>query len=427
MLLEARKSTLKGAIFVAGSKSHTLRGIIAATLAKGTSTLIDPLDTEDISNVLNLVEKLGVKVEKKDNLWKITGTGGVLKNPQNILKLADCETSLVMLSLIASLQNFPVTFNENSLLSNLNIPQLLDSLSSLGVKCSKNNVFFTIQGPLKGGNAKVYGKTSQILNALLFSCPLAKSDTILDLDYLNEQPEIGITVDWLEFLGIKYKGTRDLLHWEIPGKQNIKAFNKIIPADFSIAIYPLVAATLAGYGVNIGNLDFSDVQGDKRVFSMLERMGALIKWNDTLDIPLKVEPSTKLTEVTLDINTTPNALPILAIACLFLPGVSKLINVPQARLQEIDYISLMAKELTKIGAKVEELPDGLIIWGKQKLHSARIDSHFDYRIAMAFAIVALAMEETEVIEIEHAECIEPYYPHFIEDFKALGANFRILE
>ena len=68
-----------------------------------------------------------------------------------------------------------------------------------------------------------------------------------------------------------------MLHWEIPGGQHIPAFRRVIPADFSTAAFPLVAAALAGDGVEIRNLDFSDAQGDKHVFRLLEEMGAVIE------------------------------------------------------------------------------------------------------------------------------------------------------
>ena len=427
MLLEVKKSTLIGSIFVPGSLSHTIRGIIAATLADGVSTLIAPLDSEETNLVLDIIEKFGAKVEKSNNFWKITGISRKVKSLPQKISLGKIDANLELFIFIASLLDCPTTFQLDNFQNSKKLIELFNVLTSLGAKYSIEENSFTIIGPLLGGSAKVDGKTSKKLNALLFTCPFAINSTTLDLDYLNEQPNIAITLDWLDFLGIQYKGTRNLLHWEIPSKQRIVSFTKIIPADFSLAIYPLIAATIVGNGVKICNLDFSDLQEDKKVFSMAERMGANIKWNDSIEEPLTVEASTKLNEVVLDINTTPDALPILAVACLFLPKTSKLINVPQARLKDVDIISSMAKELIKIGAKVEELPDGLIIYGGRKLHGAKIDSHFNFYIAMAFAIAALALDENEVIKIEHAQCIFDCYPNFIDDFRALGANFRIVE
>jgi 3-phosphoshikimate 1-carboxyvinyltransferase len=426
MLLEVKKSTLSGSIRVAGSFAHTIRGIIFASLSQGTSTLISPLDTCETNALLDAIKALGAKVEKSNNYWKISKIERKEDNSNNnSLTLSNFSNNLEYLCALASLQDRAFTINN---IKNINtLLPLLNNLASLGATFSYNETKLTICGPLKGGSIKVDGKNAKNLNALLLVLPFALGNTAITLDYLNEQPQVATSLDWLDFLGVKYKGSRNLLHWEIPGNQCVNAFTKIIPANFLMAIYPLVAATIAGNGVEICNLDFSDLQNEKRVFSMVERMGAKIHWVDLLTTPLKVDAPIKLNEVILDISSTPDALPILAVACLFLPNISKLINVPQARLKKLDYISTMAKLLTQLGGKVEELPDGLVIYGGQRLHGNRIFCYKDGLIAMALAVAALALNENEVIQIEDAQCIKEYYPTFIEDLKFLGANFKVLE
>ena len=126
--------------------------------------------------------------------------------------------------------------------------------------------------------------------------------------------------------------------------------------------------------------------------------------------------------VELDLNSTPDALPILAASAALIPGETRLLNVAQARNKETDRIAAMTAELRKMGADIDELPDGMIIRGTT-LHPATVDSRSDHRIAMALAIAAMRLDGETVIE--HAEGIPVSYPGFISDFKALGANFSL--
>ena len=174
---------------------------------------------------------------------------------------------------------------------------------------------------------------------------------------------------------------------------------------------------IAGNGVGIRNLDFNDVQGDKKVFSYLEEMGAKLEYTPEL---LKVVPGCRLTGKVIDLNETPDALPIMAVAACNAVGETRLVNAPQARVKETDRIACMTRELAKMGADVEELPDGMVIRGG-KLHGAEVESYGDHRIAMALAIAGLTADGETVIN--DAECASVTYPAFVKDFTRLGADY----
>ena len=113
----------------------------------------------------------------------------------------------------------------------------------------------------------------------------------------------------------------------------------------------------------------------------------------------------------------------LAAAGALADGVTRLVNVPQARVKETDRIAVMNSELTRMGAEIEELPDGMVIRGS-RLHGARVSSHGDHRIAMALAVAALAADG--VTEIDGAEAASVTYPDFVRDFQKLGADFTLV-
>ena len=298
---------------------------------------------------------------------------------------------------------------------------LLDALGGLGAKTvsSGGRCPLTVSGPLRSGRVRLDGTTSQFLTAMLFALPTVPgADFELELPFLNEQPYIHITLRWLEHLGLRVEHSGDLLRWRIPGGQTVPGFERVIPADFSTAAFPLLAAALAGDGVTIRNLDFGDAQGDKAVFDCFEKMGASIARGGELS----VAPSRILEGCELDLNATPDALPAMAAAAAFARGETRLVNVPQARVKETDRISAMAEELAKMNVFVREKPDGMVIAGTRP-RGAKLDGHGDHRIVMALACAALAAEGPSIID--GAEAAAVTYPGFFRDFQALGAKFEL--
>lgn len=422
MKLAVRPSRLRGEIAVTGSKSHTIRGITAALAANGKSTLVAPLESADTRSTLAAAKLLGAKVVERDGEWVITGTGGVFVDPGRTLDLGNSGTGMRMLTSFCARQEFAIGFDGDASLRTRLMAGLFEALKPLGcqVESANGKCPFTVRGPLKGGATRVDGTTSQFLTSLLFMLPTLKEDSTVDLAFLNEKPYIEITLAWLDMLGIRYEKSADMLHWRIPGGQSIPAFRRVIPADFSTAAFPLCAGALAGDGVVIRNLDFSDAQGDKKVFAYLERMGATIEHG----AELTVKPTRgKLKGCTIDMNETPDALPMLSVVAALAEGETRLVNVAQARIKETDRIAVMTSELTKMGADVEELPDGMIIRGGT-LRGAEVSSHADHRIAMALAIAGLVAKGETVID--EAEAASVTYPDFVRDFQRLGANFTLL-
>lgn len=419
MKLFVEASRLEGEIAVTGSKSHTIRGIAAALSCNGTGVLIAPLESADTRSTLEAAKQLGARVTEKADRWEITGTGGHFKNPGCTLDMGNSGTGLRMLTGLAALQNFPITFDGDASLRTRLMAGLLDALAPLGAKVvsSAGKCPFTLTGPVRGGATRVDGTTSQFLTSLLFALPQAQGDSVIDLTFLHEKPYIHITLSWLNDFGIRYRHSEDLLHWEIPGGQKFGSFTRVIAADFSTAAFPLVAGAIAGKEVRIRNLDFQDAQGDKKVFDYLERMGAKIVRGETLSVS-----GSQLHGCEIDLNETPDALPIMAVAATCAEGETRLVNVPQARVKETDRIAVMTQELTKMGAQITELPDGMVIRGT-RLHGARVDSHADHRIAMALAVAALVADG--VTEIDRAEAASVTYPAFVTDFQRLGMRCRV--
>ena len=425
MKLYVSRSKLSGEIAVPGSKSHTIRAIAIASLAKGASIIKAPLVSDDTVSSLTAASTLGAWVKRgDDSIWRISGTNGNLIETAGSVDLGNSGTGVKLLASIASLASFPVTFDGDESLRSRPMQPLLDALSLVGVRCTSQNgrCPFTVHGPFAGGETIVEGKSSQYLSALLLAAPLAKSDTTIIVHDLNEIPYVDITLDWLKRQEIDVKHDANYTRFIVRGRQSYRSFTGAIPGDFSSGAFPLVAAAVTGGKVVLRNLDFSDAQGDKAVFGYLEKMGASI---DISQDRVAVK-SGRLKAVELDLNATPDALPVMCVAAACAEGRSVFRNVAQARIKETDRISCMAAELGRMGIKVEEFEDGLAVTGSP-LTAAKVDSHKDHRIAMSLAIAGLVAQAdgsgSDVTEIDDSECIAVTYPAFVEDFRNLGAAF----
>jgi len=298
---------------------------------------------------------------------------------------------------------------------------LLSALENLGVKVDSTNgkCPFVVRGPIRGGKTAVNGISSQFVTALLVACPLAENNTEIFVENLHEKPYLEITLDWLQRQGIKYDN-KGLDWFNIKGGQRYKAFKRLIPADFSSATFSLCAAVIAGSDVLIKGLDFSDHQGDKEVFTFVEKMGARIRHTGEGVIV----SSDNLKGIEIDMNATPDALPALAVVACFAEGKTSLLNVAQARLKECDRISAIATELKKMNAEVVELEDGLII-RKSALTGTTVCGYDDHRMVMALTIAGMASEGETVVD--SAESVNITYPSFVEDMQKLGANIKLTD
>jgi 3-phosphoshikimate 1-carboxyvinyltransferase len=238
---------------------------------------------------------------------------------------------------------------------------------------------------------------------------------------LNERPYVEMTLSYLEAQGIRLEKAGGLSWFRIPGGQSYKALPGPVPADFSSAAFPAAAAAISGGSVRLLGLDPRDTQGDKAFFDVLAAMGCQVRWETpgpgaaaANAVPaLLVERSGPLGGGDFELNDTPDMLPACAVTAAFARGDTALANVAHARIKETDRIAVMAEELGKLGVKVTERPDGLVVHGTGEApRGGKIDSHGDHRVAMAFAAAALGASDP--IEIEGAECVAVTYPGFLE-------------
>ena len=461
------KRRLHGEVPIPGSKSHTIRGLIIAALAAGESLLRRPLRSGDTVSCINACRTLGAEIAEEtdpatgDALLRVRGRGGNLPSGRTI-DLGNSGTSLYLLASVAALGEDDYVLTGDDQLTSRPAGPLMASLRDLGAKVEtlgqNDTPPLKIRGPLKGGSTSIECPTSQYLSSLLLAAPLARGDSQITVPLLMERPYVEMTLRWLDEQSIRYE-QEDFSFFRVFGGQRYSSFKRTVPGDFSSATFFLVAAAITGSELYVKGLDMMDSQGDKAVVSMLISMGCTAE-AQTDGLIFRGPEKEKnddfpLTAREFDLNDTPDALPAMAVACCFARGTSKLYNVSQARLKETDRITVTREELTKMGARIKETDDGLIIRGgnpnfrgeteerirerenpakgipvasfvaeeledlfpieeaydpSPPLHGAEVDSRGDHRMVMALSVASIAAEGVTVIE--GAEAAEITFPGF---------------
>ncbi len=427
MELIGGQSILRGDVAIPGSKSHTIRAVAIAALAEGESRIQRPLQSDDAQAAVRAYSALGAEMHIQENEWRVQGTGGRLQAPDNVIDVGNSGTTMRMaMGSSALLEQGMAVLTGDEQVRRRPCGPLAASLNDLGarVRTTRGGGVppFVIEGRLRGGETVIEAVTSQYLSSLLLNAPLADHDSTIHVSLLNERPYVEMTLDWLHRQGVHIE--RDgWTKFHVRGGQSYEPVRRAIPADFSSATFFLAAGALPGNEVSVHGLDMDDVQGDKAVVEYLCAMGASIEITPSPvgGHVLRVQGGC-LEGCELDLNATPDALPMMAVLACFARGETRLLNVPQARLKETDRIAVMRQELERMGARVQELPDGLVI-EESALHAARVEGHGDHRVVMALAVGAMAIPGETIIH--GAEAVSVTYPEFVKTLASLGAHVQM--
>ncbi len=422
--LQITPSILSGAIDIPPSKSHTLRAIVFGSLGIGTTVIHGYLHSPDTWSMIEAMRALGVSIEVSDTSITITGLEGELRPCENVIDAGNSGQVLRFVgSLAALLPTYTMITGDPSVRHNRPVLPMLLALAQLGAfatsACLNGTAPIIVRGPMQAGYAKLSGEDSQPVSALLIAASFLKGTTHLEVTEPGEKPWIDLTLSWIKKLG----GNVAHHHYEsytITGPLSYPGFTFTVPADFSSAAFPLVAALITRSTLTLNHMDFDDMQGDKNLIDVLQKMGAQIVYNSSQKT-LAVNSTSQLQGMTIDANEMIDAVPILAVLGCFARGKTILTNASIARRKESDRLAAITSELRKMGAQIEEKEDGLIIT-PTALQGASLRSHSDHRIAMALAVAGLGARGS--CQIAGVECIGKSYPDFASSFQKIGAQME---
>jgi 3-phosphoshikimate 1-carboxyvinyltransferase len=415
-------ANMNGEINIPGSKSISNRALLLATLAKGTTTLTNLLDSDDIRYMLASLKQLGVEFELSENntVCKVKGLAGTLNSekPQTLF-LGNAGTAMRPLCAALTLGQGEFTLTGEPRMEERPIGDLVDALQQLGAKVSylKNSGFppLTVNATgLNGGNVKIAGDlSSQFLTALLMVAPLAKdSVNIIIKGELVSKPYIDITIALMKQFGVEVINHNYQRFEILAGQQYISPGKVLVEGDASSASYFLAAGAIQGGEVKVTGVGKLSIQGDVQFADALAAMGANIEWGDDYIIARK----STLTAIDMDMNHIPDAAMTIATAALFAKGTTSLRNIYNWRIKETDRLAAMATELRKVGAIVDEGYDYITITPPENINTAAIDTYNDHRMAMCFSLLAFA---DCGITINDPDCTSKTFPTFFSEFKRL--------
>ncbi len=272
-------------------------------------------------------------------------------------------------------------------------------------------------GPLEGGTIRIDGTlSSQFISALMIALPRLEADSrIKVIGPMVSKDYVFMTRRILARAGIKVGAYgREFF---IPGNQKFKGLKNFrVPSDYGLAAFPLAAALLVPSTVVLkGNFGRDWPQSDGHIINFLKKMGG--RFTDTARSIIVKGPSS-LKGGAFNLKDCPDLVPIMAVLSLFARGRTKLTGIGHARLKESDRLSDLRRELLKVGARVSETRDALIIDPKASYKTGQVlDPHRDHRLAMAFTVLGLKIG----CKVKDIQSCAKSYPAFVKDMKALGA------
>ena len=430
---------IEGEINLIGSKSLSNRALLLASLAKGTTTITNLLESDDTRYMLGALNTLGINYTSshKNTQCVVTGNDGAFSNvaPKDGLEyairkhsdiniitelfLGNAGTAMRPLCASLCLGEGEYLLTGDPRMKERPIGHLVEALKQSGANISylENEGYPPLKikaNGLNGGNISIDGSiSSQFLTALLMASPLAKKDTTITIiGELVSKPYIDITLDIMKKFGVEVTNN-DYKTFKIKSNQTYQAVeNFLVEGDASSASYFLAMGAISGTA-KVTGIGKNSIQGDVAFVDVLEKMGAKVEWGDDYISVTK----DKLEAIDIDGNAIPDAIMTLATMALFCEGTTTIRNIYNWRVKETDRLYAMATELRKVGAMVEEGEDYLKITPPKKLKHAQIDTYDDHRIAMCFSL--LALDEASVT-INDPECTAKTFPTYFEVLESVS-------
>ena len=403
-----------GSIDVIASKSLSHRALICASLSKEKSIISNISLNDDILRTIECLRVLGAKITVDNKKVTVIGFDIYDELDEVTLNANESGSTLRFLIPLASIKAKRVIFKGSKTLISrpLDVYEKLFSDNNLKFDILEDRVI--IEGKLILDNYLVAGNiSSQFISGIMFIMPLLRNDSKITLTSpLESKSYVDLTLDMLNQYNIKNDG------FNIESNQEYLASDITIETDFSQAAFFLVLGAINSE-ITVNNLNLKSKQGDKKILSILEDLGADVTYHDN-NVTVK---KSKLKSLTVDLKHIPDLGPILFILGLFTEESLVLLNAERLLIKESDRINSMLKQLEKFGANITYINNTVTINRLDNFKNVvMIDSCNDHRIAMAFSIFATILETP--LKITNAEAINKSYPIFYKDLSELNINIE---
>ncbi len=427
-----RSGAIRGDISMPPSKTHSFRALVLAALADGTSVIRRPKISSDWHEAVKAMRLYGAEIQEVEpDMFRVQGVAGKLRTPEDVINVNNSGTMLVFIAgVAAACPGWTILTGDESLRKLRKITRnFLPPFRELGVTVISTKedgmAPFVFKGKVNGGRAHMDGVGCQPVFSVLIASALSEKPVDIYVDNPGETAYIDLLLYWFARAGLAFENVGNKYeHYRFPGNPPPRPFDVAIPYEWSAPGYPLLAALITPNSeVSVKGMDLSDPYGDKQIIYILQKMGADISIQDKV---ITAKTST-LKGLEVDMNALPDQVPTLAVAACFAQGDTTIRNALTARWKECDRIAAVCRELRKMGAKLTEKDDGLIVHqdGTWRLEGAGIDGYYDHRMVMAFSVAGLgARGETKISD---AQMVEKSFGTYISEMKQAGAEFEVIE
>jgi 3-phosphoshikimate 1-carboxyvinyltransferase len=413
-----------GVVRIPGDKSISHRYAMLSAIAEGTSRFQNFSAARDCESTLGCVGAMGCEWRRlEDGAIEVVGVGRQLKAPTKALDCGNSGSTMRMLSGILAGQSFVSELFGDESLSRRPMARIMKPLTEMGAKISSSEGGrppLKIQGgALKAIHYKPEVASAQVKSCVLFAGLFADGETVVEEPIrTRDHGEIALRAFGVE---VERKGNAS----RVRGGQRLQAIEALVPGDLSSAAFFLCAAALfPGSAVTLPGILMNPTRA--RLLDILIQMGLKISVAQLEDHNGELVGTVEArgaawkggTIAGADTAALIDEIPVLAAVAPYTENGIEVRDAKELRVKESDRIAAVAANLRKMGAEVEERPDGLRIPGGQRLHGGELDSFGDHRIAMAFAVAALRADgETTILG---ADAAGVSYPSFFDDLRTIA-------
>jgi 3-phosphoshikimate 1-carboxyvinyltransferase len=417
---------LRGTVTVPGDKSISHRAILHNAIAEGEARIENLGPGDDVRTSAACMRALGVDIQEIDRCtYVVRGRGpSGLAEPDDVLDAGNSGTTARLLTGILAAQPFLTIMTGDESLRSRPMDRVIDPLRAMGANALGRRGDDYLPMAIRGGDLRGIEYVLPMASAQVKSCLLLAGAFA---DGVTRLTEPSTSRDHTErLLAAQGADIRvDGLDIAIRGGEELRTVDIVVPGDTSAAAFWVVAAcihpdaevTVTNVGLSNGRTGFLDV---------LHNMGANVRLENRRviggeavgDITAR---SSRLHGVAIGGDLIPRLIdeaPILALAACFAEGTTVISDAQELRYKESDRIAVVVEELTKLGAQIDEQPDGMAITGTRRLAGGEGDSHKDHRMAMALAIAALVADEP--VTVAQAGSVTISYPSFWDDLERLS-------
>lgn len=409
------------------------RACAAALLSGGVSVIHNPGHSNDDKAALDIIRRLGARVESAGDAFRITGNG--VRPIAGDIDCGESGLSIRMFTPLVALSDKEITINGSGSLATrpMNFFDEILPLLGVSVRSNKGRLPLVIKGPVKPKDIEIDGSlSSQFLTGLLMAYAAADARNVsIKVKNLKSRPYIDLTLRVMQEFGLKmpenrnyesfyFKDTTDLAPDMQQGSRRPRVTNRdyTVESDWSGGAFLLVAGAVAG-NITVRGLDVFSTQADKAILQALADSGAGLsvqeKQIDVRALPLKA----------FHFNATdcPDLFPPLVALAAYCNGTTAIEGASRLAHKESDRALTLQQEFGKMGVEIVLQDDLMLVKGGNGLHGATVHSHHDHRIAMACAVAALKASGPTVIE--EADAINKSYPDFYAHIQSLGASVSL--